>query len=1352
MRIQDEVLEQVELAPMQAATQAVATATPAPQSALIPPLSVVKDVPGLGLADHAPPSTSSTTRRRKGDGHVMVDTASLPSSGTKSENGGAVVDPLERLSREQREAVLAQSRLPEVTVNYRKLYSLATPFDWLLIIVGTLCSIAAGAALPLMTIVFGGLTNSFSNYFQPGADTSGFQGTVNHYSLYFLYIAIGVFFTTYIYTCAFLITGENITRRIREKYLQSILRQNVAYFDVLGAGEVTTRITSDMNLIQDGISEKVGVSISAVATFFSAFVIAFIKSWKLTLILFCIIPSILFIIGSMSKLAAKFTTQALNAYSQGGTLAEEAISSIRAAQAFGIQDRLANLYASHLSLAESFGMKKAAANGAMYGGMFFIIYSAYGLAFWEGSRLLVRGEVDTGIVVNVFFSVLIGAFSLGNLAPNLQAFSYAVGAGKKIFEAIERVPSIDSLSDGGVIPQGEVKGNIDLEGVTFVYPTRPEVTVMEDYSLHIPSGKTTALVGSSGSGKSTIVGLIERFYDPCAGRVLIDGHDIKALNVKWLRTHLSLVSQEPTLFATTIYENVVYGLTGTRYEDAEEGVKREMVVKACILANADGFVRQLTEGYDTMVGERAMLLSGGQKQRIAIARAVVSDPKVLLLDEATSALDANSEGVVQDALDKASIGRTTVVIAHRLATIRKADNIVVMAQGKILEQGTHDSLLEMGGTYARLVDAQRLGTEEKEKGEEDVEQDEVEERIEEGLGLVKTRTHASIASQVLANKKGEEGRHYGTWELIKRIGAFNKREAPIMFLGLVASVVGGGAYPAQAIIFAHLIEVLSYQDYTRLRNRADFFSLMWLVIAIIELFAYALMSSLFGYCSEKMVRRVRDQSFRAMLRQDISFFDKEENSTGGLTSMLSTDATKLAGLSGTTLGTLLIIATNLISGCILALVVGWKLALVAIATLPLLVGSGFLRMNMLAKFQDKMKGAYNKAAQTACEATSAIRTVASLTREQHVWDMYHDSLEAPAQAALISTLKSTVWFAASSAITFCCNGLAFWYGATLIRTDGYSLITFFICFTAITFGSQSAGQAFTFAPDMTKAKAAGASVMDLLDRTPEIDTWSDEGKRVDQIEEGYIEFKNVHFRYPTRPEVPVLRGLNLKVKPGQFIALVGPSGCGKSTTIGLIERFYEPLAGHVQVDGIDISTYNVNDYRRSLALVSQEPTLYAGSVKFNVILGAIHDVTDEEIQQACRDANIHDFIMSLPNGYDTLVGNKGSSMSGGQKQRIAIARALIRNPKILLLDEATSALDSESEKVVQAALDKAAKGRTTIAIAHRLATIQKADMIYVISEGRVAEKGTHEELLGLHGRYYEMAMQQQLEKLGASGL
>lgn len=1213
-----------------------------------------------------------------------------------------------------------------------------------------------------------------------------FSSELDRYTLYFLYLAIGEFAMIYICTIGFIYSGEHIAQKIREQYLAAILRQNIAFFDKLGAGEITTRITADTNLVQDGISEKVALTLTAVATFVTAFIIGFIKYWKLTLILSSTVFAIVVIMGGGSSFIVKYNKQSLESYALGGTIAEEVISSIRNATAFSTQDKLARQYDRHLVEAEKWGLKLKTVLAIMIGGMMTVIYLNYGLSFWQGSRYLVAGEMDLSDVLTIMLAIMIGAFSLGNVAPNAQAFTTSVAAAGKIFNTIDRVSPLDPKSDNGLTLE-HVQGTVELKDVKHIYPSRAEVVVMKDVNLIVPAGKTTALVGASGSGKSTIIGLVERFYDPVGGHLYLDGHELSTLNLRWLRQQISLVSQEPTLFNTTIFHNIKHGLIGTKYEDADHEKQQELVIDAAKMANAHDFVSGLPDGYDTVVGERGFLLSGGQKQRIAIARAMVSDPKILLLDEATSALDTKSEGVVQAALDVAAQGRTTIVIAHRLSTIKTADNIVVMSQGRIVEQGSHDELLERRSAYYNLVEAQRISAEKKAKDQDvQAEPEEIGEDLNpvskfisqhskssgnlnhtltetsasKGLDRVNTEkslrtkltraiTGKSISEAVLEGKGATKGRQYPLWTLIKVIARFNKKETMLMLFGLFWSIIAGGGNPTQAVLFAESIVALSLPPsmYAKLRHDANFWSLMFLMLAIVQFIAFSAQGIAFAHCSERLIHRARDQAFRTMLRQDITFFDKEENSAGALTSFLSTETTHLAGVSGTTLGTILVVTTTLVAAISLACAIGWKLALVCTATIPILLGCGFFRFWMLARFQERAKKAYEGSASYACEATAAIRTVASLTREADVWEHYHQSLISQGRKSLRSVAKSSILYASSQSFMFLCLGLGFWYGGTLISNHEYTMLQFFICFSAVIFGAQSAGTVFSFAPDMGKAKHAANELKVLFDRKPEIDSWSPDGQRVDNIE-GTIEFRDVHFRYPTRPEQPVLRGLNLIVKPGQYIALVGASGCGKSTTIALMERFYDPLAGGIFVDGREISSLNINDYRGFLALVSQEPTLYQGSIKENILLGADRDdVPEEAIVQACKDANIHDFIVSLPDGFSTIVGSKGSMLSGGQKQRIAIARALIRDPKILLLDEATSALDSESEKVVQAALDAAAQGRTTIAVAHRLSTIQKADVIYVFDQGRIVEQGTHEQLLRVRGKYFELVNLQSLEKM-----
>lgn len=795
---------------------------------------------GAGLSEktsaNAPPSArtsshgDSTEGASKGapQGHLEKGDSKTAKHIAKGEDD----DPYENLPEDQAAILKNQVFTPDVKVGIATLYRYASRNDLLIMAGSGVAAIASGAALPLMTVIFGNLQGTFQGFFLRQTSYDDFTGKMAHLVLYFVYLAIGEFVATYIATVGFIYTGEHVSSKIREHYLESCMRQNIGFFDKLGAGEVTTRITADTNLIQEGISEKVSLTLAAVATFVAAFVIGFVSYWKLTLILSSTVFALLLCMGGGSTFIVKFSKQNIDAYAQGGTVAEEVISSVRNAVAFGTQDRLARQYNTHLTKAEFFGFRLKMSLAFMVAGMMLILYLNYGLAFWMGSRYLVDRVIPLSKVLIIMMSIMIGAFNLGNVAPNVQAFTTALGAAAKIYNTIDRKSPLDPMSDeGGKIEN--LVGEIRLEHVKHIYPSRPDVVVMEDVSLTIPAGKTTALVGASGSGKSTIVGLVERFYSPVEGTVYLDNVDISTLNLRWLRRQISLVSQEPALFSTTIYNNIKHGLIGTQWENAAPEKQEELIHEAARKANAHDFVTALPEGYETHVGERGFLISGGQKQRIAIARAIVSDPKILLLDEATSALDTKSEGVVQAALEVASEGRTTITIAHRLSTIKDAQNIVVMGQGRIVEQGTHDELLEKRGAYYNLVTAQQIAAVNELTPEEEAALNNKEEAIllrktsstpkdsgaaeggytvdpddDIGARLNRSSTQKSASSIAFAGRQKLAVQTYGLWTLIKLIGSFNKREWKLMLVGLFFSAICGAGNPTQAVFFAKLINGL----------------------------------------------------------------------------------------------------------------------------------------------------------------------------------------------------------------------------------------------------------------------------------------------------------------------------------------------------------------------------------------------------------------------------------------------------------------------------------------------------------------------------------------------------------------
>ncbi|XP_041104910.1 ATP-dependent translocase ABCB1 [Polyodon spathula] len=1238
-----------------------------------------------------------------------------------------------------------------------ELFRFATGLEIIMMIVGLICAAGHGVALPIMLIVFGQMTDSFvnsglkqntsatqMNTSSKCAAASGvdIESEMTKYAYYYIGIGAAVLVLATMQVAMFLLSATRQTKRIREKLFHAILHQHMGWFDTHQIGTLNQRLTDDINTINEGLGDRICIFVQFFCTFVAGFIIGFIYGWKLTLVILSVSPLLAASAAVLSKILASLTSKELSAYAKAGAVAEEILVSIRTVVAFNGQKKAVEKYETNLQAAKELGVKKVITTNISLGLSQFIIFGSYALAFWYGTKLVVDDPQNytIGNMLTVFFSVLIGAFALGQGAPNLENVANARGAAYEVYKIIDLPRPIDSSSKQGYRPD-HLKGDIEFKNIHFSYPSRPDANVLQGLSLKIESGKTIALVGASGCGKSTTIQLLQRFYDPAAGEITLDGQDIRSLDVKWLRENIGVVSQEPVLFATTIAENIRYGRDDASDADIEQAAKE---------ANAYDYISKLPDRFNTMVGERGAQLSGGQKQRIAIARAIVKNPKILLLDEATSALDTQSESIVQEALDKARAGRTTIIIAHRLSTIKTADVIAGFDNGTVVEQGTHNELMLKKGVYYSLVMQQSTSknTEESEETETDEEAELLETEQSEDtslkrMGTLRRRsTRRKIKSRNSIKRANEAKRNEEDDVLpdvpFTKILALNKPEWPYLLAGLIAAIIGGGVYPAFSIVFAKIIGVFAEPDPDIKREKTIMFSLIFLLLGGIAFLTNFFQGFMLGTSGEILTMRLRYQSFKAMLRQEIGWFDDNKNATGVLTTRLATDASLVKGAAGTRLGLFANAVCTLGVSIIVAFVYGWQLCLLILACLPFLAGANFIRMKSIAGHASKDQSALELSGKISTETVENIRTVVALTREDVFLGMYKESLEGPYRVSLSKAPLYGLTYSFAQAISFFVNAAIFRFGAWLIAHCLTEYENVFVVFSSIVFAAMNIGQTSSFAPDYAKAKMSAQRIFMLLVDKPTIDIYSEEGEMPSDFE-GNIEFRNIRFAYPTRQTAQVLQGLNVTAGKGQTLALVGGSGCGKSTLVQLLERFYDPATGQVLADGKDTKSLNLAWLRSQMGLVSQEPILFDCSIAENIQYGDnSRVVTQEEIEAAAKSANIHDFIQNLPEKYSTNVGDKGAQLSGGQKQRIAIARALIRKPKVLLLDEATSALDTESEKIVQQALDEARQGRTCIVIAHRLSTIRNADKIAVIQDGQIVEQGTHSQLIAKEGAYYAL--------------
>ncbi|XP_015822022.1 bile salt export pump isoform X2 [Nothobranchius furzeri] len=1275
-----------------------------------------------------------------------------------------------------------------LSVGYFQLFRFATCKDKAMMVVGSLCALVHGAAAPLMLLVYGMMTNTFVAYelevqelkdpnkvcrnntifwtndsiYETPENSTVFCGVnieaeMTMFAYYYIGIGLGVLVVSYFQIVFWVSAAARQTQRIRKTYFRKVMQMEIGWFDCNSVGELNTRISDDINKINNAIADQVSIFIERVSTFVFGFMVGFIGGWKLTLVVIAVSPLIGIAAGLMAMAVATLTGRELKAYAKAGAVADEVLSSIRTVAAFGGEEKESERYDRNLIEAQNWGVKKGSIIGVFQGYLWCIIFLCYALAFWYGSKLVIdTKELTPGSLIQVFFGVLMAAMNLGQASPCLEAFASGRAAAKTIFETIDREPEINCFSEDGC-KLDKVKGDIAFHDVTFFYPSRPEVKILDNLSVKIKAGETTAFVGPSGSGKSTTIQLIQRFYDPKEGTVTLDGHDIRTLNIQWLRSLIGIVEQEPILFSTTIAENIRYGRHGVSMED---------IIHAAKEANAYNFIMDLPQKFDTLVGEGGGQMSGGQKQRIAIARALIRNPKILLLDMATSALDNQSEAVVQEALEKVRAGRTTISIAHRLSTIRNADVIVGFEHGQAVERGKHKELLEKQGVYFTLVTLQNQSSSStttnaiNEKPDDDF--DFKVESFRRGSGRSSKRSSIRLRSQSKLSNDLVPDALSGSLRIsadvgipsadaleddadgneerapVVRILKYNQPEWPYMLLGSLGAAVNGSVNPIYAILFSQILGTFAIRDLDKQRRQIDGICVLFCIVAIISFFSQFLQGYAFAKSGELLTRRLRKVGFQAMLRQEVGWFDDPKNSPGALTTRLATDASMVQGATGSQIGMIVNSLTSIGASFIIAFYFSWKLTLVILCFLPLIGLSGVFQAKMLTGFANEDKKAMEAAGRVSSEALANIRTIAGLAKENSFVESYEQKLELPYKSAKKRANIYGVCFGFAQCVIFMAYAASFRYGGYLVRAEGLQYMLVFRVISAIVISGTALGRASSFTPDYAKAKIAAAQFFKLLDRVPQISTDRSCGQKWENFK-GEIEFLNCKFTYPTRPDVQVLNGLVVSVKPGQTLAFVGSSGCGKSTSVQLLERFYDPDHGKVLIDGYPSHDVNVPFLRSQIGIVSQEPVLFDCSIAENIQYGDnTRSITMEEVVEAAKKAHLHEFVMTLPDKYKTQVGSQGSQLSRGQKQRIAIARAIVRNPKILLLDEATSALDTESEQTVQSALDEARKGRTCIVIAHRLSTIQTADIIAVMSQGVVIEQGTHDKLMAKRGAYYKL--------------
>jgi ATP-binding cassette subfamily B protein len=1156
----------------------------------------------------------------------------------------------------------------------------------------------------------------------------------------------------------------DVQHDLRTRMYRALVRLDGHRQDELDTGQVVGRGTTDLQLVQ-ALLFMTPMMIGNVLLFLVAVVVMLVLSPLLTLVSLAVAPLLWWIAGRSRIRLFPATWYAQQQAGAVASVVDGAVTGVRVVKGFGQEEQETGklrrvgrvLYGARL---------RTVRLNARYTPALQAVPSLGQVAMLAlGGWLATRGQITLGTFVafSTYLAQLVGPVRM--LAMMLTVGQQARAGVERVYELIDTGPTIGERPGAHELP-ADADASVEFDDVTFGYgPDAPPV--LDGFRLRIDPGETVAVVGTSGSGKSTLSMLLPRYYDVTGGAVRVGGHDVRDLTLGSLRAAIGLVPEDSFLFSDSVRENIAYGAPEATDEQIEAAARA---------AQADGFIRALPDGYDTAVGEQGLTLSGGQRQRIALARAILTDPRLLVLDDATSAVDVRVEHEIHEALRGVMAGRTTLLIAHRLSTLSLADRIAVLDRGRLVDTGTHEELTGRCALYRRLL----------------TDPDELADTERDPAGMAAHDAHRTVdgitpslwvrgEGQDAGGAGGGSGPHPGSQsgrpgsfgaelasapgspELLARVAALPPADdepdvdeesaaRAERDYGLRRLLRGFGKPLAVALVFVALDALAGLLLPVLIRHGIDegvqrtALDAVWgaaalaLVVVLGQWVAQTYAMRMTGRTGERVLYALRVKIFAHLQRLGLDYYERHLG--GAVMTRMTTDVDALSTFLQTGLVTAVVSLLTFFGILGALLVIDVQLALVVFATLPpLAVGTYFFRRQSVRAYElaRERVSAVNADLQ---ESVAGLRMVQAFRREEGGALRFAERSGAYRSARVRGQWLISVYFPFVQLLASAAAVAVIVVGADRIGEGSLTagaLVAYLLYIELFFAPVQQLSQVFD---GYQQASVSLGRIQELL-REESTTPAHPQARPVTSLR-GRITFEDVHFRYrggdaAPAPEGPdtqeaALAGVDLEIAPGETVAFVGETGAGKSTLVKLVARFYDPTSGTVRIDGTDVRELDLTGYRRRLGVVPQEPYLFPGTIRDAIAYGR-DGATDAEVEAAARAVGAHDMIASLPGGYLHPVAERGRNLSAGQRQLVALARAQLVDPDVLLLDEATAALDLATESLVNRATDALSRSRTTLVVAHRLTTAARADRVVVLDHGRVAETGTHAQLLARGGRY-----------------